>query len=261
LTTASTDSDQAVTYEIRDRVAWITINRPEARNALNKAARDGVRVAFERFNTDESAAVAVLTGAGDKAFCAGGDLKEMADTSLKIPPRDFMVYLGRTLKVDKPVIAAVNGVAYAGGFLLAQQVDLCIAAEHARFAITESKVGRGSPWAAPLPWLIPPRAAMELLLTAEPISAQRAYELGLVNKVVPAGDLGVEAQRMAMVIADNAPLSVQAGKALVYASAEMGWSAALEMGDRIYERVYLSEDGQEGPRAFKEKRKPEWRGR
>jgi enoyl-CoA hydratase/carnithine racemase len=253
--------EQAVTYELKDQIAWITLNRPEARNALNKAARDGVREAFERFNTDASAAVAVLTGAGDKAFCAGGDLKEMADTSLAIPPRDFMVYLGRTLKVDKPVIAAVNGYAYAGGFLLAQQVDLCIAADTAKFAITEAKVGRGSPWAAPLPWLIPPRAAMELLLTAEPITAQRAYELGLVNKVVPLADLAVEAQRLAMTIADNAPLSVQAGKALVYASAEMGWSAALEMGDRIYERVYLSEDGQEGPRAFKEKRKPEWRGR
>jgi enoyl-CoA hydratase/carnithine racemase len=203
----------------------------------------------------------VLTGTGDKAFCAGGDLKEMADTSLRIPPRDFLVHLGRTLKVDKPVIAAVNGVAYAGGFLLAQQVDLCIAAEHARFAITEAKVGRGSPWAAPLPWLIPPRVAMEMLLTAEPISAHRAYELGLVNKVVPAEDLVAEAQKLAGVIAANAPLSVQAGKALVYASAEMGWSAALEAGDRIYERAYLSEDGQEGPRAFKEKRKPEWKGR
>lgn len=251
----------AVTYELRDRVAWITLNRPEAHNALNEAARSGVRSAFERFNVDEVAAVAVLTGAGDKAFCAGGDLKEMADTSLTIPPRDFMVYLGRTLKVDKPVIAAVNGLAYAGGFLLAQQVDLCIAAEHARFAITEAKVGRGSPWAAPLAWLIPPRAAMELLLTGEPITAQRAYELGLVNKVVPSGDLLAETQRLAMTIADNAPLSVRAGKALVYASAEMGWTAALDTGDRIYERVYLSEDGQEGPRAFKQKRKPQWKGR
>lgn len=250
-----------VLYEIRDRVAWITINRPEARNALNKATREGVRAAFERFNADPGAAVSVLTGAGDKAFCAGGDLKEMADTSLRIPPRDHMVYLGRTLKVDKPVIAAVNGVAYAGGFLLAQQVDLCIAAEHARFAITESKVGRGSPWAAPLPWLIPPRVAMELLLTAEPISAQRAYELGLVNKVVPAGELVTEAQRMAAGIADNAPLSVQAAKAMIYASAEMGWTAGLDVGDRIYERVYLSEDGQEGPLAFREKRAPQWKGR
>ncbi len=251
---------EAITYELREKVAWITINRPESRNALNKAARDGIRAAFERFNADADAAVAVLTGAGDKAFCAGGDLKEMADTSLRIPPRDHMVYIGRTLKVDKPIIAAVNGVAYAGGFLLAQQVDLCIAVENARFAITESKIGRGSPWAAPLGWMIPPRVAMELILTGDPITASRAYELGLVNKVVAAEDLVEETQRLAMTIADNAPLSVQAGKAMIYASAEMGWNAALDMGDRIYERAYLSEDGQEGPRAFKEKRKPEWKG-
>lgn len=251
----------AVLYEVRDRVAWVTINRPEARNALNKAARDGIGAAWERFAADDSAAVAVLTGAGDKAFCAGGDLKEMADTSLTIPPRDFMAYLGRTIKVDKPVIAAVNGVAYAGGFLLAQQVDLVVAADHARFAITEVKVGRGSPWAAPLPWLIPPRVAMELLLTGDPISAQRAYELGLVNKVVPAADLVAQTQALAERIAANAPLSVQAGKALVYATAEMGWTAALDTGDRIYERVYLSEDGQEGPAAFRDKRAPVWKGR
>lgn len=252
---------ECVLYEVRDSTAWITLNRPEARNSLNKAVRDGVRAAFERFNDDVNAAVAVLTGAGDKAFCAGGDLKEMADSALKIPPADFVIHLNRTLAVDKPVIAAVNGVAYAGGFLLAQQVDLVIAAEHAKFAITEAKVGRGSPWAAPLPWLIPPRVAMELMTTGEPISARRAYEIGLVNKVVPAGDLQVEAQEFANRIASNAPLSVRAAKALVYASAEMGWSAALKAGDRIYEKVYLSEDAQEGPAAFKEKRRPVWKGR
>jgi enoyl-CoA hydratase/carnithine racemase len=102
---------------------------------------------------------------------------------------------------------------------------------------------------------------MEMLLTAEPITARRGYELGLVNKIVPAQYLVAETQRLAMNIAANAPLSVRAGKALVYASAEMGWSAALETGDRIYEQVYLSEDGQEGPRAFRDKRKPEWKGR
>jgi enoyl-CoA hydratase/carnithine racemase len=250
-----------VLYEVSDSVAWITLNRPEARNALNQAVRDGLRAAFERFNTDAGAAVAVLTGAGDKAFCAGGDLKEMAQTELKIPPRDFVVHLGRTLQVDKPVIAAVNGVAYAGGFLLAQQVDLVIAAEHARFAVTEAKVGRGSPWAAPLPWLIPPRVAMEILLTGEPISAQRAYELGLVNKVVPAADLRTEAKKLAATIVANAPLSVRAAKATVYASAEMGWTAALDAADGIYESVYLSADAQEGPRAFAEKRKPVWQGK
>jgi len=250
-----------VIYEVEDKVAWLMINRPESRNALNKATRDGLRTGFERFRDDDSAAVLVLTGAGDKAFCAGGDLKEMADGSLKIPPKDHMVYLQRTLKVDKPIIAAVNGLAYAGGFLLVQQVDLCVAADHAKFAITEAKVGRGSPWAAPLPWLIPPRIAMELLLTAEPMSAQRAYEIGFVNKVVPYADLRDEAQRMARAIADNAPLSVRAGKALVFASADLGWEAGLDEGDRIYEPVYLSEDGQEGPRAFREKRRPQWKGR
>jgi enoyl-CoA hydratase/carnithine racemase len=140
-------------------------------------------------------------------------------------------------------------------------VDLCVAAEHAKFAITEVRVGRGAPWAAPLPWLIPPRVAMELLLTGEPLDAARAYELGLVNRVVPAAELREEALRMAKVIAGNAPLTVRAGKALVYASAELGWSAALEEADRLYEPVYLSEDAQEGPRAFAEKRAPRWKGR
>lgn len=252
---------EEITYEVEDQVAWLTINRPEARNALNKAVRDGLWAGFRRFADDDSAAVLILTGAGEKAFCAGGDLKEMAGAEMKVPPPDFLPYLQRTINVDKPVIAAVNGVAFAGGFLLAQMVDLCVAAEHAKFAITEVRVGRGAPWAAPLPWLIPPRVAMELLLTGEPLDAQRAYDLGLVNRVVPAAQLREEALRMAKVIAANAPLTVRAGKALVYASAELGWSAALEEGDRLYEPVYLSEDAQEGPRAFAEKRAPRWKGR
>jgi enoyl-CoA hydratase/carnithine racemase len=258
---AAAEAAEQITYAVDDHVAWLTINRPDARNALNKAVRDGLWAGFRRFAEDESAAVLILTGAGDKAFCAGGDLKEMAGAAMKVPPPDFLPYLQRTIKVDKPVIAAVNGVAFAGGFLLAQMVDLCIAAEHAKFAITEVKVGRGAPWAAPLPWLIPPRVAMELLVTGEALDARRAYEVGLVNKVVPAEQLREEALRTAKVIARNAPLTVRAGKALVYAAAELGWSAALEEGDRLYEPVYLSEDAQEGPRAFAEKRAPQWKGR
>jgi enoyl-CoA hydratase/carnithine racemase len=250
-----------VRYEIEDQVAWMTIVRPEARNALSKAVRDGLWEGFRRFADDDDAAVLVLTGAGEKAFCAGGDLKEMSATSLQVPPPDFLPYLQRTLKTDKPVIAAVNGVAFAGGFLLAQMVDLVIAADHAKFGITEARVGRGSPWAAPLPWLIPPRVAMEIMVTAEPITAQRAYELGLVNKVVPLAELHDAAQAMARTIAANAPLSVRAAKSLVYLSAEHGWSAALDAADELYEPVYLSEDGQEGPRAFAEKRAPRWQGR
>ena len=250
-----------VRYEIEDRVAWLTIDRPEARNALSKAVRDGLWEGFRRFADDADAAVLVLTGAGEKAFCAGGDLKEMSATALRVPPPDFLPYLQRTVKTDKPVIAAVNGVAFAGGFLLAQMVDLVVAADHAKFGITEARVGRGSPWAAPLPWLIPPRVAMEIIVTAEPITAQRAYELGLVNKVVPLAELHDAAQAMAQTIAANAPLSVRAAKSLVYLSAEHGWSAALDAADELYEPVYLSEDGQEGPRAFAEKRAPRWQGR
>jgi enoyl-CoA hydratase/carnithine racemase len=253
--------ETVVIYECQDKVAWLTINRPEARNALSQAVRDGLWAGFRRFAEDADAAVLILTAAGDKAFCAGGDLKEMSDTALQIPPPDFLPYLQRTVKTDKPVIAAVNGVAFAGGFLLAQMCDLVIAAEHAKFGITEVKVGRGSPWAAPLPWLIGPRAAMEIMLTGDPVSAQRAYEIGLVNRVVPAEALRQEALALASTIAANAPLSVRAAKELIYLSAEHGRIAALDAADKLYEPVYLSEDGQEGPRAFKEKRKPQWQGR
>jgi enoyl-CoA hydratase/carnithine racemase len=253
--------DDVVTYEVADQVAWLTINRPEARNALSKAVRDGLWEGFRRFAGDDDAAVLILTGAGEKAFCAGGDLKEMSGTAMKVPPPDFLPYLQRSVKTSKPVIAAVNGVAFAGGFLLAQMVDLVIAADHAKFGITEAKVGRGSPWAAPLPWLIPPRIAMEIMVTAEPITAQRAYELGLVNKIVPLAELHDAALAMAKGIAANAPLSVRAAKDLVYLSAEHGWSAALEAADALYEPVYLSEDAQEGPRSFAEKRPPRWQGR
>jgi enoyl-CoA hydratase/carnithine racemase len=250
-----------VLYDIVDDVAWITINRPEARNAMNTPVREGLFAAFDRFRDDDVAKVAVLTGAGDQAFCAGGDLKEMAAMKLEVPPPDFVPHLGVNILVDKPVIAAVNGAALAGGFLLAQMCDLCVAVDHAQFAITEARWGRGAPWAAPLPWLIPPLVALELLLTADPISAQRAYDVGLVNRVVARDELRATAQTMAQRIADNAPLSVRAGKAMVYEAAEQRRSGALQAGDRFYEPAYFSEDAQEGPRAFREKRKPVWKGR
>jgi enoyl-CoA hydratase/carnithine racemase len=150
----------AVRYDRVGPVAWVTIDRPEARNAINAEVRAGLVAAVARFNADD-AAVLVLTGGVEVAFCAGADLKEMSDVALEVPPPDFIPVFGRTVEVRKPTIAAVNGVAYAGGFLLSQMCDLCIAADHARFAITEVKVGRGAPWAAPLPWLVPPRIAME----------------------------------------------------------------------------------------------------
>ena len=250
-----------VRYEVVRGVAWLTIDRPEARNALSQAVRAGLFDGVRRFNADDQAAVLVLTGAGDRAFCAGGDLKEMASTSLKVPPPDFLPQFGRNIEVPKPTIAAVNGVAYAGGFLLAQSCDLCIAAESARFAITEVKVGRGSPWAAPLSWLVPPRIAMQILLTGDPITAARGYEVGLVNQVVPDSELVPVTQALAERIAANAPLSVQAAKRTAYLSARHPMSEAFEEAERIWEPVYLSADAQEGPRAFSEKRPPVWTGR
>jgi enoyl-CoA hydratase/carnithine racemase len=258
--TMTTDGT-AVTYEVRNRVAWLTINRPEARNALNQEVRDGLFAGVRRFNDDAEALVLVLTGAGDRAFCAGGDLKEMADTGLQVPPPDFVPQFGRNIEVTKPTIAAVNGVAFAGGFLLAQTCDLCVAADTARFGVTEVKVGRGAPWAAPLSWLMPPRVAMEILLTGDPISARRAHDLGFVNQVVEADQLVDATQQLAERIAGNAPLSVRAAKRTVRLAAELPLDAAYDEAERIWEPVYLSQDAQEGPAAFRDKRAPRWTGR
>jgi enoyl-CoA hydratase/carnithine racemase len=251
---------EPVRYHLEDGVTWLVIDRPEARNAINRAVGAGLWDGFRRFEADPAAKVAVLTGTGD-AFCAGADLKEMAALRMTVPPKDWAPHLGRNLQVTKPVIAAVNGVALGGGFLLAQMCDLCVAAEGARFGITEARWGRGAPWAAPLPWLVPPRVALELLLTGEPIDARRAYEVGLVNRVVPDAALRQEAGRLAATVAANAPLSVRAAKAMVHAAVGRDLDQAVEEGWRLFEPVYLSEDAQEGPRAFLEKRPPVWKGR
>ena len=253
-------ADDAVIYERRERVAWLTIDRPDSRNALSREVREGLWAGLRRFVDDGAAMALVLTGAGDRAFCAGGDLKEMAGDGLEVPPPDYLPYPGRNLDVPKPLIAAVNGAAYAGGFLLAQMCDLCVAAEGARFAISEARWGRGMPWAAPLPWLIPPRVALELLLTGSPIDARRAHEVGLVNQVVPLADLRETCQQLGERIAANAPLTVRAAKRMVYASAGRDWQEALEEGDRLFEPVYRSRDAREGPRAFRERRDPRWEG-
>ncbi len=252
--------NDTVLYAIDDGVVTITLNRPERRNALSADVRAGLRDAWRRFEDDPHAKVAILTGAGDRAFCAGMDLKEASSTGLGIPPRGFVPTLGDDVHVSKPTIAAVNGVAMAGGWLLAQMCDLCLAAEDAVFAITEAKVGRGTPWAAPLVHMLPQRVCLEVLLTGEPLTAQRLYDLGYVNRVVPRARLLDEARTLARKIAANAPLTVKACRELVYMSTEMGRSAALRAGHKLFEPVYTSADAQEGPLAFAQKRVPQWRG-
>jgi enoyl-CoA hydratase/carnithine racemase len=223
--------------------------------------REGLFTAWGRFERDREARVAILTGAGDKAFCAGADLKEMSQKKLGNLPRNFLPTLNINVHLSKPVIAAVNGVAYAGGWALVQMCDLVVAAETARFAITEAKVGRGMPWAVPLTHMIPQKVLLEILLTGDPISAQRAYEIGFVNHVVPAEQVMPKALTLAETIAANAPLTVAAAKEMVYLATDMGRTAGLEAARHLFEHVYSSEDAQEGPRAFAEKRKPQWRGR
>lgn len=250
-----------VLQEARGAVSIITINRPDQRNAINAAVRDGLRRAFLSFESDQAARVAILTGSGSRAFCAGADLAEMSATGLGKPPPGFLPVIGQSLRVTKPVIAAVNGVAYAGGWLLAQMCDLCVASDTALFAITEAKVGRGMPWGPPLVHLLPQRVAMELLLTGAPLAASRLFELGYVNRVVPQDEVLPTAVALAETIAANAPLTVVAAKEMMSLSTEMGRTAALSASDHLFDHVFRSEDAQEGPRAFREKRPPIWRGR
>jgi enoyl-CoA hydratase len=252
----------AVLFDARDDgIAVITINRPEQRNCLSKEVRDGLFAAWDRFERDPALRVAILTGAGDKAFCAGGDLKEMVETGLRVPPRDMFPVPYETIKLSKPTIAAVNGVAFAGGWMIAQGCDLCVASTAAKFAITEVKVGRGSPWAAPLIHMIPQRIMMEIILTGKPISAQRAYEIGLVNRLAAPETLLEIALDLANEVINGAPLSVAAGRDTVMLSTEMGRYDALNAAWAAHEDAYNSDDAQEGPRAFSEKRKPMWTGR
>ena len=251
----------AVLYEQRDAVAIVTINRPDARNAIDRAVREGLFAAFDRAEADASVQVVVLTGAGDRAFCAGMDLKEAAAEGRGVMPRGFLPVIGDTVEMTKPSIAAVNGFAMAGGWMFAQMCDLCLAAEHAVFAITEAKVGRGTPWAAPLVKMLPQRVAMEVLLTGDPIPAARLHALGYVNQVVPGPQLMDAALALATRIAGNAPLTVRACRELVHLSQEMGTSAARRAARHLFQPVYASEDAQEGPRAFAEKRPPVWKGR
>ncbi|WP_067687402.1 enoyl-CoA hydratase/isomerase family protein [Nocardia jejuensis] len=252
----------AVVFEARsDGIAVLTLNRPERRNCLARDVREGLYSAWERFENDPSLRVAVLTGAGEKAFCAGGDLEEMVDTGMGVPPRAMFPLPYDTIELTKPTIAAVNGAAFAGGWMIAQACDLCVASTSARFAISEVRVGRSSPWAAPLIHMIPQRIMMELLLTGKPITAQRAYEIGLVNRLAEPGALLETAIDLAHEILAGAPLSVRAARDTVMLATEMGRSAALQAARHASELCYRSADAQEGPRAFAEKRPPNWQGR
>jgi enoyl-CoA hydratase/carnithine racemase len=250
--------ESAVTYDKRDGIALVTLNRPERRNALSAEMRAGLWTAFREFRDDETV-VLVLTGAGS-VFCAGGDLGEMAERSLANPGPNYLPQPGRNIDIDKPIIAAVNGPALGGGFLLTQSCDLCVAADTATFGISEVRVGRGAPWAVPLTDLIGPRLAMEMLLTATPIDARRAQIAGLVNDVVAPDAVRESALALAQRIIVNAPLSVRAAKRTVSLLHQRAMAEAYVTAETLWDPVYRSADAQEGPAAFRDKRAPQWVG-
>lgn len=240
-----------------DGVRVVTIDNLERRNALSAAVRSGLREAFEDAESDSNCQGVVLTGTGE-TFCSGADLKEMSETGLAIPPKNFVPTLGRNVPNTKPVIAAVNGYALGGGFLLAQQCDLAVAAENATFGMPEVRWGRGAPWSVPLMWMIPRRIWLELALTGRPIGAQRAYEVGLVNRVVPRGQALNEARNFLAEICKGAPLTVRATKRIADLATGGVSYPAWDVADAIFESVYSSRDAQEGPLSFVEKRDANW---
>ena len=256
---------QAVLYDQQDQVVVITLNRPDSLNAINRQLRRELGEAILRFDHDEDARVAIITGAG-RAFSSGRDLKERAEDNAAgiqaraadsmSPERSYM-----WPQTWKPLVAAINGYALAGGWSIAQMCDIRLAADGARMGITESRIGLLAPFASILPKLFPMATVMELVLTGEPITAQRAYEIGFVNKVVPGEKLMEEATAVAQQIAANAPLSVQSFKELAYRGLDMSAQAITSLTYHMYDSLLLSDDAQEGPRAFAEKRKPQWKGR
>lgn len=249
-----------VLTEARDGVLIITLNRPEAKNAANKALSEAVAAALDQLDGDDSLRVGVITGAGG-TFCSGMDLKGflMGETPF-VPGRGFA---GITeAPPQKPLIAAVNGYALAGGFEIMLACDLVVANKDAKFGIPEAK--RGLAAAAGglvrLPRQIPPRLAMELALTGDFITAGRAYEMGLINRVTE-GDALDAALELAASITANGPLAVAASKRIIRDSREWNEADMWRKQGESLGNLFMTEDAREGAAAFAQKRKPEWKGR
>ena len=252
---------EEVLMDVTDGILTVTLNRPKARNAANKALAEGVAAAMDRLDSDDSIRVAILTGAGG-TFCSGMDLK--AFVTGETPNVEGRGFAGLTEATPrKPLISAVEGYALAGGLELAISCDLIVAADDAKFGIPEVKRGLAAAAGGliKLPRQIPKRLAMELALTGDFIGAQRAYDIGLINEVVPAGTALDAAKALAARIVANGPLAVAISKQVILQSED--WSAD-EMWQKQQELtmpVFISEDAIEGSVAFAEKRAPNWKGK
>jgi enoyl-CoA hydratase len=250
-----------VLVDVADGIMTVTLNRPEAKNAANKALAEGVAAAMDELDSNDDIRVAILTGAGG-TFCSGMDLK--AFVSGETPTVEGRGFGGLTEKPPaKPLIAAVEGYALAGGLELMISCDLIVAADSAKFGIPEVK--RGLAAAAGglvrLPRQIPSRLAMELALTGDFVSAERAAEMGLINRVVPAGTALEAARELAATICANGPLAVKISKQVVTESAEWSTQEMWENQQALVMPIFTSEDAIEGATAFAEKRAPNWKGK
>ncbi len=266
----------ALIYEKKDGIAYLTLNRPEAHNAIDPETVLELLKAWEDYRDDGNLRCAIITGAGDQTFCSGADLGKLiplftgakkpeteADKQIQRNPLLAQKALLRDFELYKPVIAAVNGQAIAGGMELLYSTDLRVAAEGARFGLQEVKwsifpMGGSS---VKLPRQLPYARAMEILLTGELMSAEEALRHGFVNKVVPRDQVLTEAERYARLIVANGPMAVTAIKKAVLTNIGLTLNEGLAKEMEIAIPVFLSEDAKEGPRAFKEKRAPQYKGR
>src|SRR5579883_1401414 len=258
-----------ILYEKRERVAYITINRPEARNAIDFETGQELSSAWKDFRDDDNVWIGVITGAGDKAFSAGADLKSfipMLTSSARSgehPNDGGFGGITRGFECWKPIIAAVNGFCLAGGTEMMLACDLRIAAENATIGLTEVRWGiiPGAGGTQRLPRMIPLAKAMEIILLGEPITAEEAWRIGLINKVVPQAELMNEVERWVNTLLERGPLALRAAKQAMLQGLDMTLAEGLQLEQRLFRQMLTTEDAKEGPMAFAQKRKPEFKGR
>lgn len=258
---------ETITVTREGRVAILTLNRPEAMNAISMQMRADLRNALDLLRRDADVGAAVLTGSGEKAFCAGMDLREFSKLSADMPVAElkrFRWEQGEGIAAfDKPVLAAVNGPAIGGGVELALLCDMIFAAEGASFAFAEIKRGimPGNGGTQRLPRRVGQARALDMILTGRTIDAQEALSIGLCEAVVPKAELLARAVALAAQMAANAPVAVRHAKAAVLRGAELSLADGIRLEQDISSFLYTTEDAKEGPRAFVEKRPPVWQGR
>jgi enoyl-CoA hydratase/carnithine racemase len=260
-----------ILYQVDGHVATLTINRPQAMNAMDSFAHLALSEALDRIQDDDAIRVVVLTGSGERAFSAGRDLKEIsAEADMSSAQRSELAARWKLVRrltdrhdFFKPIIARVNGLAMGGGFELALACDLIVAADHATFALPEPKRGliATAGGVHRLPRQLPLKTAMGLLLTGRTLSAARAFELGLLNEIAPAAQLDAVVQTWIDDILACAPLAIQATKQCAMTGLDYPLRAAIEATYPIEQRRKSSADSKEGPRAFAEKRVPAWTGK